>query len=54
MQHAVRSGEVERALRTDDALHDVLVAAGDAEAAAAITSTIRSSLEPAEPRKEAS
>jgi DNA-binding GntR family transcriptional regulator len=97
---AVRFGDVERALRADDALHDVLVAAcdnravaatidrytplirrlerqrfatlpaqrsvvrheeliqacaaGDAEAAAAITSTIWSSLEPAEPRKEAS
>ncbi|MEH1122882.1 GntR family transcriptional regulator [Micromonospora sp. CPCC 206061] len=97
---AVRSGDVERALRADDALHDVLVAAcdnravaatidrytplirrlerqrfatlpaqrsvvrheeliqacaaGDAEAAAAITSTIWSSLESSEPPKEAS
>jgi DNA-binding GntR family transcriptional regulator len=97
---AVRFGDVERALRADDALHDVLVAAcdnravaatidrytplirrlerqrfatlpaqrsvvrheeliqacvaGDAEAAAAITSTIWSSLEPTEPREEAS
>jgi DNA-binding GntR family transcriptional regulator len=97
---AVRAGDVERALRSDDALHDVLVAAcdnravaatidrytplirrlerqrfgtlpgqrsvarheeliqacaaGDAEAAAAITSTIWSSLESPEPPKEQS
>lgn len=97
---AVRAGDVERALRADDAFHDVLVAAcdnravaatidrytplirrlerqrfatlpaqrsvlrheeliracaaGDAEAAAEITRTIWSSLEPSEPREEAS
>jgi DNA-binding GntR family transcriptional regulator len=98
--YAVRAGDVERALRADDALHDVLVAAcdnravaatidrytplirrlerqrfatlpaqrsvlrheeliracaaGDADAAAEITRTIWSSLEPSEPREEAS